>query len=407
MPRTAPPPHALLVGWKPLAIDALRAEDCSVTCVVSATDAERARGAAGAEILVAGEAGSVEDVLFALARAGLCPGDFDLVTSGQEYSLTTAAALGVLGGVRAMPLDTAVALRDKYVQKRRISAAGIETARCGIAATPRDVASAARHAGGFPVVVKPQAGAGARNTVRLASQAEADRWAASAGQGPWLVEEFVPGAELHLDGVVRDGRTLVLSASRYLRNVIDVHSGALVGSVRVTPEEEPGLYSRAGALTDRALAALGHADGVFHLEVFEQPDGSLVFGECGGRVGGGRVDEVTRRATGADLHRHWAAAALGTTPPAAGTPSDASLGWVFLTAPAGRVVSIPGEEQLLGRRGVVAAAVTKAPGDLVGPVVKSFDRAGDIVAVGQDAAEVRARLADCAEWFRSGVTVTV
>ncbi|MCG6495821.1 ATP-grasp domain-containing protein [Kitasatospora sp. A2-31] len=405
MPSTTPPPRALLVGWKPVAIEALRAEGCSVVCAVSATDAERARSGTDAGIVVADQAGDVESVLFALGRAGLSPGGFDLVTSGQEYSLVAAAAIGAIGGVRSLPVAVAIALRDKFVQKERVRAAGVATARCEAFDDPSGVEQAALRVGGFPVVVKPLAGAGARNTARLASPEAARAWAASAAVGPWLVEEFVPGAELHLDGVVRDGRIRLLGASRYLRNVIDVHSGALVGSVSLTAAEQPELYARAHALVERVLAALGHADGVFHIEVFEQPDGSLVFGECGGRVGGGRIDEVTRRAFGGDLHRHWAAATLGAPAPEVARTAGGSFGWAFLTAPAGLVRSVPSPDELRTRPGVVDATVKLLPGELSRPAVKSFDRAGDVVVTGADSAEVAARLTACAEWFASAVTV--
>ncbi|WP_217239810.1 acetyl-CoA carboxylase biotin carboxylase subunit family protein, partial [Streptomyces sp. AC555_RSS877] len=259
-----------------------------------------------------------------------------------EFTVVAAAVVGALGGARALPVPVAIALRDKQKQKNLIRAAGLPTARSATADTAADITDTALKVGGYPIVVKPLAGAGARDTVRLSSANEAATWAnGQPHTGPWLVEEFITGAEYHVDGVIRNGQLLTCAVSRYLHNLIDVHDGALVGSVCLTPDEHPDLYRTAEHLTTHALAALNHTDGVFHLEAFRQPDNTLIFGECAGRVGGGRIDQVVRHSFGTDLHDHWAAAALNTPAPPKHPTEGGTLGFVHLTAQAGVIESMP------------------------------------------------------------------
>ncbi len=401
----------LLLGWSPeqapLGLARLGAH---VTCVTSTAEAGLAEAAGVlARLVVVPDPADVEGVVSGLARAGLSPGDFALICAAHEFTMVAAATLAVLGGTTAsLPVPVAVALRDKFVQKTRVRAVGVPTADFEVADAPGAVKEAVDRLGGFPVIVKPTAGAGALDTTRLDCAARAEEWAAGAAAVPWLVESYVSGAEVHIDGVVRDGSVHFLSAARYLTNLIELHDGAaVVGSVVIHPDAEPQLYARAADLTRTALPALGHTDGVFHLEAFEQPDGTLVFGECAGRVGGGRVDHMIERMFGIDLHQQWVTAALKLpADPVPRTVQPGSFGWVHLAAPAGRIRSMPGREALLGQAGVVEVEVRAKPGDVV-PERRpdSRTRAARALVAGRDAAEVRDRITALQAWFAASVEV--
>lgn len=400
----------LLLGWSPeQAPLGLAGLGALVTCVTSSAEAPAARASGVlARLVVVPDPADVEGVVSGLARAGLAPGDFSLVCSAHEFTLVAASVVAVLGGAASLPVPVAVALRDKYVQKARLRDAGVAVADFATADSPLAVAGVADRLGGYPVVVKPIAGAGALHTVRLDSAAEAEKWADRAAVLPWLVERYVSGAEVHIDGFVRAGEVGFVSVARYLTNLIELHEGeALVGSVAVRPGEEPGLYARAGDLVRASLRALGHTDGVFHLEAFEQEDGSLVFGECGGRVGGGRVDHMVERTFGVDLHQQWVTSVLQVpADPVPQTSETGSYGWVHLSAPPGRVLSVPGREEVLGREGVVEVELRAKAGDVVSARrPDSRTRAARALVTGRDVGEVRDRIAALEKWFRARVEV--
>ncbi|MFE2141527.1 hypothetical protein ACFXA3_07175 [Streptomyces sp. NPDC059456] len=399
--------RVVVLGWKPTEVlTALTAHGARVLCVCEPADADAAGAAAGVAeaVVVAGSVTDAAEVVAALARAEVrLPADA-VVCSADEFPLVTASVAAEALGCRSWPVSRALALRDKYVQKQLVRAAGIPVAE---AATVDGLDELARVPFGPPYVVKPFDGAGARQTAVV--RTDADIAAASlredaGSRGPWLVESFVEGAELHLDGVVRDGIVQLLSVSRYLNNIMDFRTGGLVGSAVLDAAAHPQLHAAAADITTRSLHALGHRDGVFHLELFEQA-GGLVFGECAGRVGGGRVDTVVRLKFGVDLHDEWARAVLGTPSAVASAEQDErSFGWVHLPAVPGRITAMPTADEIRSRPGVELVELKLAVGDTVTDVLKDSNaRSGRAVVSGRDAAEVAERLVDLTQWFRGRV----
>ncbi|GHF52441.1 hypothetical protein GCM10010218_37380 [Streptomyces mashuensis] len=409
--RIASPPHpgdlrVLYLGRQQEAVDALTRLGAAVTCVMQPTEREKAlREGFGGALAVAGDHTCVEDVLGALADLGLAPEDFSLVCTEDEFAIVTAA---VLDGRDGPAVAAALALRDKGLQKRLVRAAGIPTADWARFPDLTAVAGAVeRGALRFPFVVKPPAGAGAQHTWVVAGREGPDGLDAllrrpGTPAGPWLAEAFVPGEELHVDGVVRDGRVLLASVSRYLHNVVDVHRGRLVASATLDDDAERDLIRAATDLTERSLAALGRTDGVFHLEAFHR-DGVLTFGECAGRIGGGLILEAVRRKHGIDLYHEWAAAVLGRPSSVTGGgpgPVKDSFGWVNLAAPPGRIRELPSREALEARPGVVEGQLWAAPGEVVGDLSQGSHLlvAKALVQAPSEAA-ARSQLLDVAAWF--------
>ncbi|HEX4788911.1 MAG TPA: ATP-grasp domain-containing protein [Actinospica sp.] len=359
------------------------------------------------DLVVVPDPDRIEDILFGLARSGFRLGDFESVQSLRESTVVNASVLGAIRGVHAEPgLDAAVALRDKHVQKAAIRAAGIRTADSRVVerfellrADPPE----------FPFVVKPIAGSGTKATFAVRSQPELDQAAKAVGEvgdvGPWLVEEFIEGVELHVDGIVRDRKLHFCAVSRYLQNVIEIKDGGVVGSVALTAPEEAALCARVRDLAARALTALGLREGVFHLEVFDRGT-ELVFGECAGRIGGGMIKDCVQRAYGVDLLEEWARSVLGLLPNPVPAPAAEVFGWIHLQAPAGRVLSAPSAADLEAEPGCVLAEVGLKEGtDAPDPAAASSVKAGRLMVAGADSAGVAERVLELADRFRRGVLV--
>jgi L-amino acid ligase C-terminal domain 2 len=403
----------LYVGWSNEASDSLTSHDCDATFVVGGSDADQPvqHGFTG-EVVVVPDPTRIDDVVQGLMGASIDVRDFEFVCTEYEECIVPAALLAQAYGRSGLPVPTAVALRDKFVQKRHVQNAGLPVAQCEIVTKIEDLRDIEMI---IPFVVKPLAGAGTRLTYAVADQESLESTArsiASSGRpGPWLVEEFMSGAELHIDGVVRDGTVRFLAVSRYLQNVINIRSGGVVGSLVLDPQANPDLYDRARELTAASLEAIGHSDGVFHLEAFQQGD-RLVFSECAGRIGGGMVWETTIAKFGVDLYDEWARAVLGRPSGiAAGghaqrRPDGRPLGWIHLPARPGRVVSIPGPSDLEKRPGVIAAQVSLKPGDTVpDSTVASHFRAARVTMTGETDQALEQALWTLAEWFREQVEV--
>lgn len=402
-------PAVLHLGWAHEAAESLARHGARTTFVVSAADAGTAAGHPDcAGTVVVRDPDRLEDVVAGLARAGIDVASFDVVCTADELPVVPAALLAEAYRAGSwLPLRTALAVRDKFVQKTLIRDAGLPVARCQVVDEVGELAARAP----IPGVVKPLDGAGTQLTFAVTdpeSLERATRAITASGQsGPWLVEEFVTGAEVHVDGVVREGRIRFLAVSRYLRNVIEFQRGHAVGSVVADPRDSPDLYRRARDLTAAALGALGHTDGVFHLEAFADGD-ALVFGECAGRLSGGLLVETVLAKFGVDLFDEWARAVLRRPSGAAEgtTPDDRSFGWVNLTGDPGRLTAVPSREDLVGRPGVLHAQLSLRPGDMVPDATSaSHLRVARVVMTGDTEEATADGLRALARWFRGQVRV--
>jgi hypothetical protein len=394
--------RVLLLGWLFLgAIHALHRHGCDIVLVAEPGKVADATSSGIVDsIVVVPDAADACEVLAGLERVGRSVSEFDLVLTTGERELVAAGVIGTLAGVAVRDVAMAVRLRDKYVQKRLVRSAGVPVAECAIL-TGSDIASLGNLRPS--VVVKPIAGVGSRDTVRLDTEAELRGFAEEHGnRGPWLVESFVPGKEYSFDGVVRDGEVIGLAVSRYLENLITIHNGALAGAVALRPARFPEIYAEARELSRLSLKALGHAHGVFHVEAFHH-DGRFTFGECAGRIGGGKIAETLRRQFGMDLEDEWARDSLS-LPSAIPTGLRPTMsrphGFVQLQTPAGVLARVPTDAELGGRDGVVHAEVYAQPGRAAPDTTQASDiQAGRIIMTADDEADVESALRATAAWF--------
>ena len=92
----------------------------------------------------------------------------------EQLQVPLAQVRGQLG-IPGMGVVTAGNFRDKAQMKTVLRAAGVPCARHRLARSATDAADFARLAG-FPLVVKPPAGAGAKSTFRLDDQGDLAAW---------------------------------------------------------------------------------------------------------------------------------------------------------------------------------------------------------------------------------------
>ncbi|GAA1390759.1 ATP-grasp domain-containing protein [Pseudonocardia kongjuensis] len=282
--------------------------------------------------------------------------------------------------------------RDKLRMKERVAAAGIRTP--AFAGPDSDVrAFAATH--GFPLVVKPRFGFSSHGVVVVRDAAALATEIACRASEDVLVEEFVPGEVHHVDGFARAGETLSVLPSRYLNGCLAFQDGEPLGSVQLDSCDE--LVPRLAELTRRVVAALPPLEfSPYHLEVFNRPDGELVFCEIACRLGGAHIMESFARTTGVNPARLWIRDQLGLAD-GAGTPiaaGDRRHGWLLVPPRRGRLVELrdPGAD----RPDFMTDFVVKTP------VPRDFDGAHGstdsiigYVAEGTDSMDVEKNLQAC------------
>jgi carbamoylphosphate synthase large subunit len=195
-------------------------------------------------------------------------------------------------GIPGMDAATARNFRDKDQMKTVFDAAGVPCARHRLATTAAGAAGFAREVG-FPLVVKPPAGAGAKATFRLDDRADLDAWleaAPPAPDRPALIEEFLTGDEGSYDSVMIDGEIVWDSISDYLPTQLEVLRNPWMQWVVLLPRDVSGPgYAPIRTVAPAALRALGLRTGLTHMEWFRRPDGSVAVSEVGARPPGAQI----------------------------------------------------------------------------------------------------------------------
>lgn len=216
-------------------------------------------------------------------------------------------------GVEGTDEETADLFRDKARMKDRLRQAGLPVARHALLASIGDV-DALEAQVGYPLVVKPPAGMGAKATFRVRSRDEL--MAALAGMGardsdPVLAEEFLHGEEGSYDTITVGGVPRLASISRYLPTPLEVLENPWVQWRCLLPRNIDGPeYAEVHRIGVAAIESLGLRDGFTHMEWFRRPDGSVAIGEIAQRPPGANITRMIGLSHDFDPYRAWARAVI-------------------------------------------------------------------------------------------------
>ncbi|MEO6950472.1 MAG: ATP-grasp domain-containing protein [Polyangia bacterium] len=209
--------------------------------------------------------------------------------------------------------DVADRFRDKARMKAALAKAGLPVARNALIRKEADLRAFADQVG-FPMVVKPPAGMGARSTHRVESLEGG--WAAARGMGasarnPVLAEEFLRGKEFSFETITIAGVPRAESISHYLPGCLEAVENPWIKWCCMLPRDISGSeYDGARKIGRAAVQALGLDDGMTHMEWFQRPDGSFVIGEIAQRPPGANISIMTAYAYDTDLYKVWCRAVI-------------------------------------------------------------------------------------------------
>ncbi|GIW71107.1 MAG: argininosuccinate lyase [Planctomycetota bacterium] len=321
----------------------------------------------------------------AAAALELCARErVEAVLALTEFSAVAAAEVRAALGLPGLGPEQAWRCRDKLLMKQCARAAGVrcaDTVEIGPATTAAELVERL----GLPLVIKQRAGAGGRGTVLARDLAAV----AAALQPGWLAEAFVDGIEMSVETLQAAGQVLFVNPTEYLRP----------GWASIVPAAlQQTARSAALDLNRRALAALGIAHGMTHLELFLTPRGP-VLGEVAARPPGGFLMDLIGRAYGFDPWEALLRVELGEQPALPRTAGLYAGAWL-LHPGGGTVRAVAGLEQARAVAGVEEVRCSLAIGQPLAPRTSTAQWVGRILACGRERDAVAAALERAASALR-------
>lgn len=256
---------------------------------------------------------SVEDLTEAVRLLTRRYGRAHRIVGINEVVMVQLAEVRARFDVPGTSVRAATLFREKAAMKDALRAAGLPVARHALATSGRD-AEAFAESVGFPLVLKPPAGVGAKSTYRARTGDELRATLKTMRPSPTqpvLLEEMLRGSEHSFETITVKGTPRVFSFSNYLPGCLEVLENPWMQWVCVLPREvDSPTFTRAKAAGVAAIKALGLDDGMTHMEWFARPDGSIAIGEIAQRPPGPQLCQMTGVVNDVDVYRAWARAVV-------------------------------------------------------------------------------------------------
>lgn len=345
-----------------------------------------------AVVVPVSDPGAAVDAISALDRRRA----LDAVVAVDDQGVIVAAAAAEKLGLPHNPPDAAAATRDKAEMRARLARAEVTQPEYRVVDDTSDAPDAARELG-VPVVVKPVALSASRGVVRVDDVDEVElvarRVAAIQGSGPLLVERYVAGDEVALEGLLHDGELQVLA-------IFD-KPDPLVGpyfeeTMFVTPSRHTeATQGEIARVTQAAAHAIGLRTGPVHAELRVPADGVAVLLEVASRSIGGLCSRALVFGIGVSLEELILRQATG-RPLGSLRRAHVASGVVMLPIPrAGTLVGVHHADDVRAMPGVDGVEITIAPGRSVVPLPEGDRYLGFVFAHGEspDAVETTLRRA--------------
>ncbi len=353
-------------------LDAARA--LGVDVVVGTEQAHALAGLMGSRTLEVPLDDPDEAARVIVAHDAVAP--LDAVIAVDDMGTLVAAEASALLGLRHNPPDAVAAARDKLALRTRLAAFEVPQpvfAALAAGAGPEEIAAVTTTVG-LPCVVKPTTLSGSQGVLRadtvedaVAIVARVRAIATTAGVDPGtplLVEQFAPGPEVAVEGLMLSGELRPLAV---FDKPDPLDGPAFEETIYVTPSRlAPADLAAVLSATAAATAALGLVDGPVHAEVRVHEGRASVI-EVAARTIGGLCSRALSFSTGRSLEELVIAHALGL--PLGATGAVGASGVLMVPIPrAGTLVAVEGQAEARQVPGVTDVQITIAAGRAVEPV---------------------------------------
>lgn len=293
-------------------------------------------------------------------------GPFDGVAAVGDRPAYVAALAAKRLGLRFSPPPAVLAAKNKFLTRQKFRAAGLLTPSYLLGDRPLR----------YPCVLKPLGLSGSRGVIRANDAkefAEAFARVKTIAQEPaLLVEDFIPGHEYALEGIVTDGRLQVLA----LFDKPDPLDGPFFEeTIYVTVPVQDAIAET----TQRAITALGVTHGPVHAEMRVNDRGVWML-EIAARPIGGLCSRALRFSNGMPLEELILRHAIGEDVAGAALEAGAHAVMMIPIPRAGIYADVAGVDEARAVEGVEDVVVTAKQGQAMLPLPEGASYLGFIFA---------------------------
>src|SRR5688572_553895 len=319
------------------------------------------------------------------------------VVGVDDTTAVVAAAISAALGLPHNSVAATAAARNKHRMRELLREHGVPVPRFARFSLEEDPAALAPSVA-FPCVLKPLALSSSCGVIRADNAPEfgdAFRRVAAlltrlgVACRDLLVEDFVPGAEVALEGLLTRGELRVLA----LFDKPDPLDGPFFEeTIYVTPSRLPaGVQAEIASCASRATRALGLREGPVHGELRVNEKGVWVI-EVAARSIGGRCARTLRFGADMSLEELILRHALRMDLPSLERERKPA-GVMMLPIPRAGILSrVRGQTEALNVPGIEELAITAQPGEELVPLPEGTRYLGFLIARGDSAEAVEASL---------------
>jgi biotin carboxylase len=293
----------------------------------------------------------------------------DGVVAADDAGVLVAALSGKKLGLRANDPGAAAAARNKAMQRAMMAAAEVPQPRFSVI-EPEDDAGRAAADVGYPLVVKPLDRSAGQGVIRVDGPEDLspslrrvhDIVGASA---PILIEEYMPGEEVALEGIVRNGELTTLT----IFDKPDAAEGPFFPeTLLITPSRlSEAVQAECRRVASAALRSIGITHGPVHVEMKVHGDTVRVIEVAARSIGGLCSKSLSFGLLGTTLEALILRNAIGLDKPELHREQTAS-GVLMIPIPgAGRFLEIRGLDKVRRIDHVTAIDITTTAGSRVEP----------------------------------------
>jgi biotin carboxylase len=296
-------------------------------------------------------------------------GPFDGIAAVGDRPAHLASLAAARLGLPFSPPSAVFAAKNKFLSRQKFKAQGLPTPRY-------ELFQQAMGAARYPCVLKPLGLSGSRGVIRANDAQEFAaafaRIKAVAAEPNVLVEDFIPGHEYAVEGLVTQGRLQVLA----LFDKPDPLDGPYFEeTIYVTVPEQAAISEAA----QRAVKALGLNDGPVHAEMRVNDQGVWIL-EVAARPIGGLCSRVLRFSGGASLEELILRHAIGRDVSQFALEPGAHAVMMIPIPRAGVYQGVDGVEEARGVAGIEDVVVTAKQGQEMLPLPEGASYLGFIFA---------------------------